>query len=500
MKPWEKYQTTETKPWEKYQSLQVTEPKEEGFFSGVRSDLKKRGEQLKVSREATAAGKQTPLEREVQEIGTVLGGAGDIVGRGIGAAAKGIYSALPERVQKDFRDAGEELKSTKPVQAGLEMLGSGMEKYQKFSQENPRAARNIEALANIGLAVAPAIGRGKQIGESAEGIGQGIISKFAKPEKLNSEDLRRVGGQLFKEAEAKGGILKPHVTNKFIAEISQKAPQTYAGRIIAGNDEVTNLLDRVQDLADRPLTLEAAKEVDETLGDLAYKNMDMGKFTAEGKKFLDMRSSFRRIIEDAADNDVVGGKSGFDVLKEARKYWSTSLRLRDIERIIERAQNMQVPATGIKTGFRNLIANKNALKGYSPQEIDAIRKAAKTGIITDLMAVFGSRLNPIITGSAVSIGTANPLMGIAAGVGNYATSSMARGLATASQLKKARFVEDLIRRRVQKSATQSVKLTPEILGFMKEIGISQMPAGGVSELLNMLEQMQKENNVPQGNN
>ena len=496
MKPWEKYQSVsqEAKPWEKYQAPK----KEEGFFSGVGSDLEKRAMQLQTSREETAAGRQTPFEREIQELGTIVGGAGDIVGRSLGAAAKGIYNVLPERVQQDFSGAGEYLMGTKPVQAGLEMLGSGMEKYQEFAQENPRAARNIEALTNIGLAGAPALGRGKSIGEAAEGVGRGVMGKFVKPERLNSEDLRRVGGQLFKDAEQKGGILKPQVTNKFIAEISQKAPQTYAGRIMAGDDEVTKLLGRVQGLANRPLTLEAAKEVDEILGELAYKNMDMGKFTAEGKKFLDMQSSFRRIIEDAADTDVVGGKAGFDAIKEARKYWSTSLRLRDIERIIERAQNMQVPATGLKTGFRNLINNKNALKGYSPAEVDAIKKAAETGLMTDLMAVFGSRLNPIITGSAIGVGTANPLMGIAAGAANYATSSMARGLATASQLKKARMVEDLIRQRVQKNGMPNVKLTPEIIGLLKEAGISQVPAGGVSELLNMLEQMRNSDTVNQG--
>lgn len=485
------------------QGFVMDQPKQkpQGFFSGVGSDLEKRAMQLQTSQEETAAGRQTPIERELQELGTILGGAGDVVGRGMGAAATGVYNVLPEGVQQTLKGAGQELMSTRPAQAVAGALGQGMEKYQEFAQESPRAARNVEALANIGLAGAPALRRGDAIGEASEGVGRGVMGKFVKPENLNSEDLRRVGGELFKQADQQGAIMMPNAANKFFSQVGQVRPQTAAGRATAGDNAVTKLLQRWEDagLKNKPLTFTALKEMDEELGRMAFESVDgFGKMTNEGRQFLDLQTKLRDTIENASASDFVGGKQAFETAKEARKYWSTQMRLRDIERIIERGLNAEQPATSIKSGFNTLLNSKRFAQ-YSKAEQAAIRNAAKKGSLVDFLGAAGSRLNQVIMGSigASAGGAGGALAGSAAG---YAMSAGARGLATTAQLKKARFVEDLIRKRVQGSTTPDVKLTPEIMGFLKEIGITQMPAGGVSELMNVLEQMQNSNNVNQGAN
>jgi len=115
-------------------------------------------------------------------------------------------------------------------------------------------------------------------------------------------------------------------------------------------------------------------------------------------------------------------------VKEGRRLWSKQARLRDIEKIITRAQMTQNPATSIQTGFRNLATNEKRMRGYSDQERFYINKAANGGPVVDILRVAGSRLNPIASGAVGGIG------GAAAG---YATSALARGGAEAVQMNKA---------------------------------------------------------------
>lgn len=485
--------------------LDQPKQKPEGFVSGVRSDLQKRAAQLRTSREETKAGRQTPIEREIQELGTILGGIGDVVGRGMGAAAKGIYNVLPERVQRDFKGAGEYLMGTKPVQAGLDMLGSGMEKYQEFAQESPRAARNIEAVANIGLAGAPALRRGDAIGEAAEGVGRGVVQKFKPVEKMTSDELREIGGQLFKQADAQGGSFTPQLMAELYKNIDNavKFPKTDNERIIMsispGGSKLAEFENVLLDFTKtgKPLTLQEAQMLDEVLGEAAYSTADaFGKIDKSGQRYMAAQQALRETIEKAGAQDLVN-KGAFDTVKEARKYWSASLKLRDIERIIERANNMEVPATSIKNGF-NSLKNSKKFSTYTKAEQKAISEAAKTGVTTGLLKLMGSRLGAVGAGVGVGSATMNPLAGAAASAATYGAGSVARTAATASQMKKAEFVADLIRKRVQQQGTPDIKLTPEILGFMKELGITTMPAGGVSELMNILEEMQNTDNIPEG--
>lgn len=487
---------------------EVTQPAqatERGFISGLQDKLGRRKDQYQLAEREAEQGRQTGLEREIQQIGAVLGGVGDIGGSVIGAGAKGVGKALdiagnlPLPGLKDYQQTmGGQIQQA--VQSPLsQKIGSNVgsairtvaEKYGEFAEENPRATRNIESLANIGLFAAPLLKRGKEATGAIKGVGKATIGKLAKPEKIDSESLRTIGGELFKKADEVGALLNPKITNKFLDNMSSKAPQTQAGRIFAGDNEVTSLIQRTKSLKNKPLTFQGAKEIDEILGDLAYKNLEQGKFNAQGKAFLDMQRNLRNIIEEAPASDFVGGKEAFEIAKDAKNYWSTSLKLRDIERIIENSEYAQVPASAIKAGFKQLIKNDNKLMGFNELEKQAIRNAAKTGVMTDLLSVMGSRLSPIVTGSIVGAGTMNPLAGLGAATANYGLTSGARKLATAGQMRKAKIVEDLIKSRIKGSA-QRTPLTPAINKLLKEVGIVATPSSSLNAIIEQLKEIKGE--------
>jgi len=279
-------------------------------------------------------------------------------------------------------------------------------------------------------------GIGFGLGAIAPVIGNAINKLNTKITIPTSEQIRQKGGELFKFAEQKGGILKPQVADEFYNKVLSIKPQTEAGQIFKGSSPITDILNNVSSLKGKPLTLDAAKEVDEALGDMAYSTMDkFGKLNSDGKKFLDMQTALRRTIENADESMIVGGKEGFEAVKEARKLWATSLRLRDIEKIIQNSERMEQPANAIRVGFRTLLRNGDRIKGYSPQEVRALEKAAKTGIVTDLFRLAGSGLVPIGTGIAgLSTGPVGGALGAGAG---YAVQQGAKSVAGARQLGRA---------------------------------------------------------------
>lgn len=312
---------------------------------------------------------------------------------------------------------------------------------------------------------------GGAVGVAAPVIGSAVSRSLNKTTVPNSEQIREQGSKLFQIAEQKGGALSAGESNKFYNKILAMRPQTVEGAVFKGESPVSKILDNVETLINKPMTLKAAMEIDEALGDLAYSTMDnFGKISKDGKKFLDMQGTLRRVIEDADERVVHGGKEGFKALKDARKVWSTSLRMREIERIIEKAQGREQPVTALKNGFTNLLNRGDKLKGYSVAEVKAIQKAAKTGIITDVVKLAGSGLVPIgsgITGGFAG-GAVNPVtaaMGYAAG---SAVQQGAKAVGVARQMGRA---NQALKTVAEKSGmvTQQPRLTlPEIMKLPPE--------------------------------
>ena len=254
----------------------------------------------------------------------------------------------------------------------------------------------------------------------------------SKPAQVTAEQIRGAASDLYKKAAEKGGVLKPKIVNKFIDEIKQLAPQTPEGKLFAGGDDpFTKLVDSAEVLKGKSISLKGAQEIDELLSNRIDKFIDpkTGRLTKEGLKAQKIQNAFRNSIEKAGVGDVVGSKEGFEALKDARKLWAKSAKVSDIERIIARADQADNPATALRTGFRTLANNPSRLRGFSKAEREAIKKAAKTGIITDTLRVMGSRLLPI---GAIATGG-----GVGGAVTTQLGSISARGLAGKMQAKRA---------------------------------------------------------------
>lgn len=302
------------------------------------------------------------------------------------------------------------------------------------------------------------------VGEVAGGVlgamaGGARLPRKAPTPQYMPDEVKAMARAKYAEAEKLGGIFKPSVTDKFIDEVNKLTPQTKEGQLIKGKNEFTQIVQRINSLRGRPLSLQAIDEIDDELANMV--KMEGFSVSKPSQKILEVKDKLRNVLAQATENDVLGGKSGYQAVKEADKLWGAAAKLRDIENILAKAETMDKPATAIKTGFRNLAFNAKKNKFYTPEERKLLEKAATSGMGIEILRFLSSRLIGQIAGATG---------GLAAGAGGFVLGEAARAGATAGQAARA----GAVAREVTKN------ISPKELG--------KLPAKEAAAILNAIQQ------------
>ncbi len=393
------------------------------FFQRMGTDLERRGS--KTAEIINAYEQQSVPETVLQLGGEAMDLAGDLTSN---AAISG-YRALPEHLRKSLEGAGGvalgalgrlpsmgggTLANTLPQEIG--MLG---EKYGQFSKENPRAARNTEALGSL-LSVALPL-KPIQAVKNVERAGN-IMSKKANNIIKNLNDysydaLKKESNKLYKKANEYGGLLEERTANKFVSNAFKSAtPENVRIQKISKQSPVTDLLvDIKKEYAGRPMSLDDVGALDQYLSKEKQRYFSQIDGAApEYSEIAAVQRSLRDSVVNAEPKDILGGKEGFDAYQEAVKVYAASKRLEDIEDIINTSSYQQQPARAMLRKFAKL-KNSKEYKKYTKKEREIIDKLASESLSADMMKSLTSRLTGII-----GIGSGNPLAGTAlsaAGVG-----------------------------------------------------------------------------------
>lgn len=418
---------------------------------------RERGAKLNNIVNATQQGQQSIPEGIFQGAMNEVGAVAQVPTTAVQMAGKILTEGAPEPVQNTISSIGQKLA---PIAQAYQ------ENQQAYNEANPRAGRNLEAVREIGnlLPFSPEVravaSTGTELtGQALKGTGETIakgITKTAealKPETMFTSDaIKQLASDAYKTANEQGGTLTPTFANKLFDSVDAMKPQTEHGIATVGENALAKLSDDWKTLRGKPISLQAAQEMDEGLSQRIDSHVDRmtGKLDKEGRQLYDVQTQFRDMIDKVSPEDIIGGKEGFDALKEGRNYWSTALRIGDMERILTRASMTDNPATSIKAGFRTLYNNPARMRGYNGAERAAIKRAAQSGVISGtLRTVLGSRL--IGTAMGTALGTAGGgFIGGAAGAGVGAgQAAVARAIAAKLQKGRANKVIKTISRRVQ---------------------------------------------------
>jgi hypothetical protein len=204
----------------------------------------------------------------------------------------------------------------------------------------------------------------------------------------------------FDKAAQDGGSLNPQATDRFIASVEAAAPPPGIGQAVAGKNAITDLVERLQDYKGQPMSLQDAHVVDQQLGNLISAEYSRTGVSSIGRQLQDIQQKFREQLSNPVAGDVVSGQAGLDALAPARKAYSQAMKLDTIERIQERADMTDNPTTSFRTQIRTLLTNDRLSRGFSDEEKTALQDAANRGVAGQVLHLMGSRLIPIITGSA----------------------------------------------------------------------------------------------------
>lgn len=317
-------------------------------------------------------------------------------------------------------------------------VNPAIEKYTGIAPDNL-------ALMEMALPIAGVTKAGKVTDPTANLIKKAYTAA-TKPKQATATaaDLAAQSSAKYTQAKNLGASITPVLTDNLLNHIEGQKFKPIAGKVLTSEESAFNKsIDEFKDLRGQPLSLEDAQRIDEALGNKIDGMLDNGRVTKDARKVIDIQDKFRDMIKNAGPSEIVGSKAGLQALNEGRNLWSRSARMRDVEKIISRAEMMDNPVTGIKTGFRTLASNQKRLRGFTKQERALINKAAKTGIVTDALRVTGSRLGPIAAGAA-GYATGGPIGAVAAGLVDYGLSSLARGAANKIQMGKANKVRSAI--------------------------------------------------------
>jgi len=144
--------------------INITQPETEeeslNFAQRIGKDIEKRAGMYIHIKEAYDNGEQTYMEAVLQVAGKVgAGSVMDFIGESIISGGRGLSNITPDVIEKPLIDgvisAGYMLLNTEAGQAGLSAAKNGLESWNEWKKENPRSARNIEAVVDIALLFTP---------------------------------------------------------------------------------------------------------------------------------------------------------------------------------------------------------------------------------------------------------------------------------------------------------------------------------------------------------
>ncbi len=433
--------------------------------TGLNADLQKEGANLYDIWHS-----QGSIPRNIaRSIGTEAGVVGDIAGKAGSLAMEGAFPQLGGASPKQLFDIARVAIPgvNRAVEGAKQTIAPIAQQYQQnlntYNKENPESGLDFQAVRNMANVLplgvegaAPlladagkeaittaATGAAKGLELGAQGVAKGAevgaetagkIANVLKTKPIpTSEDIKGIASAAYKNAEDKGGILKPEVTDEFLGHLDDIKPKPIAGKVLTSEDkQVLNSIGDFDALKGQPLSLNDVQRLDESLSAKIDTFIDpkTGAPNKTGRQIMDVQDKLRQLVDSADESKIIGGKEGFDSLKEGRALWSTAMRIGDMERIQARAAMYDNPATSLKAGFRTLYNNPNRMRGYNTAEKAAIKRAAESGIVSDtLRTVLGSRLLAMI-GGATGGGTLGAIASIP-------VSAASRNMALSLQTRRA---------------------------------------------------------------
>lgn len=384
-------------------------PQGPGFFGRVKEDTQNRFEKMGEEKVRTDLGQQTGVEQIGQNIGQAAGLVNDVGGEALVSTGKGIASVTPKPIKEGVSHAVQTVSKYPVVQAGIKALQSGKEAWDKFSKENPRVADDLSSAFNIAVAGIPV---GKTAGAAEEaipavskGISEGIsgaketitqgadLLKSGKEARSVEElhdaasNMKKASSNLYKESKSLGATFTPETAQNIMNSIDESLASTGKMHPRLHGDTMSFVDDIRNDIQKNGMDLERLDQHRQWLQEVKTRNTDnFGRLNSDGHKADMAIKAIDDSVEKLKPTDIAkGDPKAINALLQARAQWKAARKFESVTDAISKADGDISKAKG---NIKKLINSKRAA-AFTPDEIEALKKASSSGSIESIMKIVG---------------------------------------------------------------------------------------------------------------
>ncbi len=316
----------------------------------------------------------------------------------IGQLAGNIAGVGKELLTGDFGKGTAE-KTAQQVQQALT--------YQPRGQVAPEYLQNIQNVVEASkIAPTPITGTANI----------GFRTKAKVP---LASDIKQQASNLYKQIDDAGVLIKTEPFNEFVNRVKVDI----GGKVReARNPKIADAIKELDEATGSPKTLQKMQDLRESISSLKMSSepsdrMFAGKIVEELDDFMEKLDTTKLVSPAKGDLDAI------KLIPQARNLWKQSRKSELLDEIYEKA-GMQpnakyddvVFATKLRDQFRSLATNKNKLRGFSAEEVKAIKDAAQGGRIENALRAFGKPLQgSILQGQNVASLSLPALIGLKIG-------------------------------------------------------------------------------------
>ena len=386
---------------------------------------------------ATDPGLQTPAEGSLQLAGKV--GAGlvlDTVGEGLVSTARGLSNITPDFIEEPLTDFAKEqftIFMNQPLmQMGLEALKTGGDKWGSWSDDNPRAARNIEAVVAIGLIAAPIKGKPKvatspgalergaaaletQAVEQVASTRQNFLTELVRPKQTPSVKLSQAG-RTTEEGIFRNKVIAPSAEEIKIAQSIDGIEGVSPRNTLTGNRNIietelgveANILK--ESLKDSPYIF-TTKEIDDAFAS-ATKNLESAPLIVG-----DAAKVGERLITKAKEIVAKNPNTSLGLLRSRQEFdrYVRSQKPKAFDEALDNALTTSVRE--VRSTLNNLLIQKNPSTKIKES---LSRQSNLYSAIDNISTKAASELNNAVTRSLDQVMKIIPLRNVFSSIGGLA--------------------------------------------------------------------------------
>jgi len=218
---------------------------------------------------------------------------------------------------------------------------------------------------------------------------------LAKAKVPASADIKAQASQLYQKIDDAGVLIKSEpfgqLVDKIKVDIGGKIRQIRQPNVV----DAINQLDEATGSA---MTLRKLQDLRSSISEIKLsKNMSESKFAGDIIKelddFVDNLDASKLVAPAQGDVEAI------KLVPQARNLWKQARKSELLDELYEKAglqpnakYDDVVFATKLRDQFRNLATNKNKLRGFTEEEVKAIKSAAQGGKIENALRAFGKPL------------------------------------------------------------------------------------------------------------